>query len=146
MEWAARFSALVTRYQSTIRGLYYGHTHEEGMALMRSFEDPTVTVGVMLMPGSLTAYNGRTPGFRIFTVDEETKLPIDYDQYRLNVSKWNEVHEGQIEWEIVYTFLDEYSLEDMSLKSIDAMVDRFVDDNDLVNTFQLNIHTGTWKY
>mmetsp|Transcript_11461 Transcript_11461/g.9884 ORF Transcript_11461/g.9884 Transcript_11461/m.9884 type:complete len:168 (+) Transcript_11461:304-807(+) len=116
------------------------------MHLMRSFEDINKVVGVQLMPGSLTSNSGRHPGFRIFTVDEETKLPIDYDQYRLNVTKWNDVHEGQIEWDLVYTFLDEYGLEDMSLESIDAMVDRLPKDQDLMNTYYFNIMTGSWDF
>lgn len=46
------------------------------------------------------------PSFRVYEVDAETNQPINYDQYRLNLTKWNQDTVGPIEWDIAYNFLD----------------------------------------
>ncbi len=56
----------------------------------------------MLKCNSYTLLN---PSFRVFEVDAETNQPINYQQYRLNLTKWNQNTTGPIEWDLAYDFL-----------------------------------------
>ena len=41
-------------------------------------------------------------------------IPIDYDQYRLDLDKWNTQPQAEnIEWDLVYSFLSEYDIKNI---------------------------------
>jgi len=51
------------------------------------------------------------PSFRIFEIDSETNIPVNYYQYRLDLDKWNKRTTGDIEWDLAYDALSvNYSL------------------------------------
>ncbi len=110
---------MVDRFTNIIRGQFYGHTHNDQFEVVRSYNNDSSPVGVIYITPSLTTYKkfNRTkillfsytrlnPSFRIFEVDSETNQIVDYRQYRLNLTKWNQNTTGDIEWDLAYTLLD----------------------------------------
>lgn len=49
------------------------------------------TIGVQLITPSLTPNYKKNPSFRVYHVDAETYEVLDFDQYRLNLTKYNEL-------------------------------------------------------
>jgi len=88
VEWSTRFNAIVDRFSYIIRGQFYGHTHAENIHIHRSYIDDT-PVGIQWVQASLTTFFIKHPSFRIFTFDEDTSIPLNYDEYRLNMTYWN---------------------------------------------------------
>jgi len=78
----------------------------------------------------------------VYEIDSETNQIVDYKQYRLNLTKWNENTTGPIEWDLAYSFLEEYGLNDTSYQSLDSLADRIRDDNSTAETYISNFHTG----
>lgn len=145
-EWSIRYKALIDRYSYVIRGQFFGHTHSEEFYLHKSFSDNS-TVGVDLLPGSLTTYSNINPEFRVYEIDRETNLPINYYQYRLNLTKYNEIgnRTNELEFDLAYNFLEEYDLEDMSFKAFDLLHNQLKSDNTTLRKFLFNTYQGGSK-
>jgi sphingomyelin phosphodiesterase len=52
----------------------------------------------------MTTYTNLNPSFRVFEVDSETHTLLNYQQYRLNLTKANSQKANFLEWELVYDF------------------------------------------
>lgn len=47
------------------------------------------------------------PSFRIFEIDAETHVPVNYYQYRLDLDKWNKENTTKdIAWDLAYSALE----------------------------------------
>ena len=57
------------RYESTIAGLFYGHTHKDHFMMVYDPENATRAVHVGYVTQSQTPYHELNPGYRVFTVD-----------------------------------------------------------------------------
>eukprot|EP00831_Metopus_contortus_P018170 TRINITY_DN17737_c0_g1_i4.p1 TRINITY_DN17737_c0_g1~~TRINITY_DN17737_c0_g1_i4.p1 ORF type:complete len:178 (-),score=34.46 TRINITY_DN17737_c0_g1_i4:34-567(-) len=68
------------------------------------------------------------PSFRVYDVDRETYIPLDYYQYRLYLDEANRKLEA--EWKIAYRFLDYFQVTDMSPKSYDKVIQRLEKDEE----------------
>ena len=62
--------------------------------------------------GSGTTYQGKPPNFSLIYADPNTLLPVNFETHALDLKHANEFDEPK--WDIVYNWLDEYKLPDMS--------------------------------
>ena len=83
------------------------------------------------------------PSFRIIEVDAETHVPVNYYQYRLDLEKWNKNTTGPLEWDLAYSFLEEYDLKDMSFASFDKLAEKIKSNPEVAKTFQFNHDSGS---
>ena len=119
-EWGFRYAALVERYANIIRGQFSGHTHLDNFLVTSSRADPNEPVSVQLIHPSFTSYTGLNPSFRVYEVDTETFVPVDYTQYRLYLSRANLLPRPV--WEIAYKFTEFYGVRDMSPASFREVI------------------------
>ncbi len=101
-ECSRRYNAIVDRFQNIIRGQFFGHTHYDEFKVINEYFNNNKTVGVILTAPSLTTYSYQNPSFRVYEMDSDTKMLIDYNQYRLNLTEAN-AQEGEPEWKVSYT-------------------------------------------
>lgn len=143
-EWSIRYKALIDRYSFVIRGQFFGHMHVEDFKVAKSFFDNS-TIGLVLIPGSLTTFSWNFPEFRVYEIDSETNLPINYHQYRLNLTKYNALGNTteEILFDNVYNFTDEYNLPDMSFSSFDLLMDSLKTDINTIKKFVFNEGQGS---
>jgi sphingomyelin phosphodiesterase len=59
-EWAQRYTVLIERFENTVKGQFFGHTHQDHYESVRSLVDGH-TVGTVFIAPSLTTYG--TPIF-----------------------------------------------------------------------------------
>lgn len=104
-EWGARFRAIIDRFQNIIRGQYYGHTHNDEFEVVRSYADDSA-VGIAFIAPSFTTYPELNPSYRIFEVDTTTNFPVNYYQYRLNLSEANGDVSQNLTFDIAYNALE----------------------------------------
>lgn len=102
-ECSKRYIAIVDRFQNIIRGQFFGHTHYDEYKLIPEYFNSTNIAGVTFTAPSLTTYSFQNPSFRIFEMDSDTKIMLDYSQYRLNLTEANENAEKEPEWKIAYS-------------------------------------------
>jgi sphingomyelin phosphodiesterase len=122
--WDQLFSALVERFQNNIRGIFAGHTHKDELKWTKRRNDASKIVKTNFIGPSLTTFGQISPSFRVYTVDTDTGVILDYDQYRLDLAKWNQIGSAQpAQWDKVYSFKQQYSLPDLSTASMQTLYD-----------------------
>jgi UDP-2,3-diacylglucosamine pyrophosphatase LpxH len=80
ISWLNSFLSLTTKYQATIAGILYGHTH---MDELRRLYDPTgkrITEVAISCPG-VTPQHNNNPGFKTVTYDAISKELMDFTTF-----------------------------------------------------------------
>jgi sphingomyelin phosphodiesterase len=102
-ECSQRFKAIIDRFQNIVKGQFYGHTHYDEMKFIPEYFNSSKISGVEFIAPSLTTYSFQHPSFRLFEMDEDTKILLNYFQYRLNITEANLLkNEEEPKWKIVY--------------------------------------------
>jgi sphingomyelin phosphodiesterase len=141
-QWSSRYRALIDRFTNTVRGQFFGHTHHDHFQVIRSFADNS-PVGVAIIAPAFTTFSYLKPSFRIIEVDSETNVPVDFHQYRLDLDKYNNNPAlTTLEWDLAYSFVEQYGLKDMSFDSFDKLADQIKSDKDVARLFQFNHDSG----
>lgn len=140
-EWARVYTALVDRFNHIIRGQFAGHIHSDGYNVYRDGETGRVN-NVVFMPGSFTCFWYRNPSYRVYEIDVDTMLPIDYYEYRLDLGKWNNSTDENLVWDLAYVFSKEYNLPDATYDSYHELTERLKTDPETVEKFIYNANSG----
>lgn len=128
--------ALYDRFSETIRGIFVGHSHGDGISFVRDSRTNQI-VGISMLTGSLTTYSDRNPSFRIIEIDRETLRPVNFHQYRLDLEKANSNPEKEeLEFDKVYSFLEEYEIKDMTHIGIHDFLNKLENDRVTISKFK----------
>ena len=73
------------------------------MRLVKESGDDNVTAGIVFIAPSLTTYGNPSPSYRLYEVDADTNVIVNYEQYRLNMTKWNMKSREHVEFDLAYT-------------------------------------------
>ena len=57
------------RYEGSIAGIFYGHTHKDHFQVFFDPEDPEKPTKVGFVAQSQTMYTDMNPGYKVYTVD-----------------------------------------------------------------------------
>ena len=104
---------IIDRFNNTIRGTFFGHTHadEFGVFYANNATEQTADTATSIayiMP-SVTTYTNFNAGFRYYLVDPDTFDVIDSLTYYANVSNTNAWSAaGDVTWEFEYSARDTY--------------------------------------
>ncbi|KAK7076988.1 Sphingomyelin phosphodiesterase [Halocaridina rubra] len=67
--WSHEFNKIVFRYESTIAGLFYGHTHKDHFMVFYDPVETTRPYHIGYIAGSQTPYSYLNPGYKVYTID-----------------------------------------------------------------------------
>ena len=134
------YNALVDRYSHIIKGQFAGHTHGDTYTTNKDLKNKTNNI--MFIAPSLTTYGIRNPEFRIYEIDFDTMRPVNYQQYRLNLTKWNALPNDNVEWDLAYDFLSEYNYSDMSFKTFENLTERLRTNSSTIELFKYHDKSG----
>lgn len=70
-KWAKIYNALVERYSHLIRGIFYGHSHDDEYSMFYDSETGEPINASFIAP-SLTTHTNKNPSFRIIEADSDT--------------------------------------------------------------------------
>jgi sphingomyelin phosphodiesterase len=101
--WALRYNAIIDRFSYTIRGQFYGHTHNDHIGAHYSIHNQSSLVNYYFVAPSLTTYDFRVPRYRILDIDFDTLQTKDFHQYRLDIRKYQK-KEDKAKFELLYSF------------------------------------------
>ena len=110
--WSYHINALIDRFENTIAGMFFGHSHEDSYHINRGVYSNLPT-GIQYVSPSITTYTDKNPSFRIYQADTDTKLVVDYSQYRLNLPKANLSPVSTPIFDLAYTFKAQYGIQNM---------------------------------
>jgi sphingomyelin phosphodiesterase len=141
-QWSNRFGALVERYSHIIRGQFFGHLHSDTFFIYKSFLNQSETVQMGFLAPSLTPNYKRNPSFRVYEIDMDTKIPVNYQNYVLDIVKANQDPSQPLKWEVAYDFLSTYNFKDLSLDTYDTLREELVDNDAVYNNFKQHYAAG----
>ena len=108
-----RYNALVDRFSNIILGQFYGHTHHDEFRTVHEYFNYTNIAGLINIAPSLTTYTNKMPQFRVYDVDDDSKVLLDYTQYFLNLTKANMNLFDIPIWETLYKATEEFKIKNL---------------------------------
>ena len=109
VEWGYRFRVIVDRYTNIIRGLLFGHTHQDTWQTFNSFTD-NLPAGIAQIIPSFGTFSYLNPSFRIYQMEggpHSSFVLLDQTTYRLYLGEVN--YFGSPVWDVAYSFNLKYN-------------------------------------
>ncbi|KAF2771440.1 Metallo-dependent phosphatase [Teratosphaeria nubilosa] len=106
--------AIIDRFNNTIRGNFFGHTHEDEFGVVYSnnatVQNANTAAAVSWIMPSVTTYTNLNSEFRYYLVDPDTSEVMDSITYYANVSDTDSLQaEGDAEWKFEYSARETYN-------------------------------------
>lgn len=139
--WARHYAVLMDRFEFTVAGTFYAHTHNDEIHIDRGVFSGKPTQVQWTAP-SLTTYSYKNPSIRVFEADAKTKTLLDYTQYRLNLAEANKNSSQTPVWEPNYSFKNLYGVSDLSPQSIYVLALEIGNNENLALQYLSNFNTG----
>ena len=111
-ECSIRLKILLERYQHIISGYFSGHTHRDGITLVKEYQNNKKYSVINYICPSLTTYPELWPSYRIYHADLNSKLVYDYTQWRLDLDETNK--NDKPKWYISYKASKFYNVSNMN--------------------------------
>jgi len=110
--WSWNYYRIVDRFESTIAGQFFGHTHYDEMEIFYGGPDLKRPTNVAYIAPSVTTFDKLNPGYRVYEMDgrrvNSTRYVLDSVTYFLNITKAN--LENRPVWEKEYDAREAYNM------------------------------------
>ncbi|KAK2879667.1 sphingomyelin phosphodiesterase [Channa argus] len=143
--WSWNYYHIVNRYESTIAGQFFGHTHLDEFQMFYDEATMTRPVGVAFIAPSITTYLNLNPGYRVYFVDGNyqgsSRLVLDHETYILNLTEANHspgaphTPEPNPKWALLYRATEAYGLSSMFPSDHDGLMRTFITDDRVFQKF-----------
>eukprot|EP00066_Takifugu_rubripes_P006537 XP_003971403.1 PREDICTED: sphingomyelin phosphodiesterase [Takifugu rubripes] len=149
--WSWNYYHIVNRYESTVTGQFFGHTHMDEFEMFFDEADKTRPFGVAFIAPSITTYVDLNPGYRVYYVDGNYKgssrLVLDHETYILNLTEANHSPGSgkpvqDPKWELLYRAREAYALPSLFPADLDTLIQTFVKDDRFFQKFWYFKHKG----
>lgn len=129
--WSEQFLRIVQRFNSTITGQFYGHTHFDQFNMFYS-EDRSTPVGVAFIAPSATSYTYVNPAYKLYTYRSEGVL---YNSTTRSFDLAMANSKGSINWQAEYDVLGAFGIDDLSPSSMDYLSKKLNNDLESFNAY-----------
>ncbi|XP_072515418.1 sphingomyelin phosphodiesterase [Salminus brasiliensis] len=153
--WSWNYYHIVNRYEGTITGQFFGHTHVDEFQMFYDEETMTRPVGVAYIAPSVTTYINLNPGYRVYYVDGNypgsSRFVLDYDTFILNLTLANGYQdevtglakpEPDPAWSLLYRASKAYGMPTLFPSNWDALIKDFFTDDRIFQHFWYFMHKG----
>lgn len=144
--WSWNYYRIVNRYESTIAAQFFGHTHLDEFEIFYDEETLSRPLSVAFIAPSVTTFINLNPGFRVYQVDgeypESSHVVLDHETYILNLTEANKKPNEDPPWRLLYSALNTYGIKSAYPSDWDDLVQRFLQDDRLFQTFWFLHHKG----
>ncbi|XP_045113950.1 sphingomyelin phosphodiesterase-like isoform X2 [Portunus trituberculatus] len=141
--WSHVFNQIVYRYESTIRGIFFGHTHGDSWSIYYDMDTYTRPVAVSFISPSGTTGTYHHPAFKVFEVDggheDATWVILDATAYSTNLTEAN-VEGGFPVYTVRYNAQDSYDVKSLTPTSMHELVLNMVTEEGLYDQHYWNVH------
>ncbi|KAF2363934.1 Calcineurin-like phosphoesterase domain ApaH type [Trinorchestia longiramus] len=139
---------LLTRFESTITGIFVGHSHEDEIQLFWDVADNSRAVGISYFAPSLSSNGEKSPSFRMYEVDGpdgswvplySSKTVRDSLTYSMNLTLANAGADP--DFPLAYSAKEAYDLPDLSPSSWADVVFQMANDTELFDEYFRHYHS-----
>lgn len=143
--WSHVFNQIVYRFESTIRGAFFGHTHGDSWSVFYDQDNYTRPVAVYFVSPSGTTGTQHNPAFKVFEVDaghvDATWAVLDATAYSANLTEAN-MEGGSPVYEKRYSVQESYGVSSMTPNSMHQLVLDMVTEEGLYETHVWNVNNN----
>ncbi|KAK6532145.1 hypothetical protein TWF694_003305 [Orbilia ellipsospora] len=103
-DYSNYFNQIITRYSSTVKGMFWGHTHTAEFEVTYS-DVKNRNYGNAVIASYITSCvtpRNSNPVFRVYSIDPSTYQVLDYDDYYTSVAEIPYGSTNQPEWKKLY--------------------------------------------
>lgn len=150
--WSWNYYHIVNRYENTITGQFFGHTHMDEFQMFYDEETMTRPLGVAYIAPSVTTYINLNPGYRVYYVDGNyqgsSRLVLDHETYILNLTEVNHSPgapsgpQQNPKWTLLYRATKAYGLTSLFPSDYDGLMRTFLSDDRVFQRFWYLRHKG----
>ncbi|XP_047463834.1 sphingomyelin phosphodiesterase [Mugil cephalus] len=150
--WSWNYYHIINRYESTVTGQFFGHTHMDEFQMFYDEATMTRPLGVAFIAPSVTTYINLNPGYRVYYVDGNYKgssrLVLDHENYILNLTEANHSPvaphspEPNPKWTLLYRATEAYGIPSLFPSDHDRLLQTFVKDDRVFDKFWYFSHKG----
>lgn len=143
--WSWNYYHIVNRYESTIAGQFFGHTHTDEFQIFYDEETLTRPLSVAFVAPSVTTYVNLNPGYRVYVLDgnypNTSWMVIDHETYILNLTEANHVSKApwspdpDPKWTLLYRAKEAYGLQSLFPSDMDGLLQTFYKDDAVFQKF-----------
>lgn len=143
--WSWNYYHIINRFESTVTGQFFGHTHVDEFELFYDEETLTRPVGIAFVAPSVTTYVNLNPGYRIYHLDGvypgSSYLVLDHETFILNLTEANTP--GAVpHWKRLYGAREAYGLPTAFPADWDLLVRRLQSEERLFHRFWYLMYKG----
>ncbi|KAM3836575.1 sphingomyelin phosphodiesterase [Vipera latastei] len=136
--WGWNYYHIINRFEGTVAGQFFGHTHLDGFELFYDEETISRPVGIAFLAPSVTTYIKLNPGYRIYHVDGirsgSSYMVLDHETFILNLTQANQP--GAVaQWQRLYGARETYGLPLAFPEDWNQLLDRLQADERLFQHF-----------
>ncbi|GAB6027684.1 hypothetical protein CHUAL_001924 [Chamberlinius hualienensis] len=136
--WSYNYYKIVTRYESTIRGQFFGHTHVDEFQQFYDLSNANRRpVSTAFVGPSLTTYVNLNPSYRIYTMDgnyqNSSWTVLDHSTYFFNLTEANLY--GKPKWRLLYNAKETYNMSSLQPDQMDNLILRLSKSDSLFQTY-----------
>lgn len=150
--WSWNYYHILNRYESTITGQFFGHTHLDEFQMFYDEETMSRPLGVAFIAPSVTTYVNLNPGYRVYFVDGDYKgssrFVLDHETYILNLTEANnspgkpDGPEKNPKWTLLYRATQAYGLTTMFPSDCNGLMQTFLKEDHVFQKFWYLRHKG----
>ncbi|KAG7517087.1 hypothetical protein JOB18_049001 [Solea senegalensis] len=151
--WSWNYYHIINRYESTITGQFFGHTHLDEFQMFYDEATMTRPLGVAFIAPSVTTYINLNPGYRVYYVDGNyrgsSRLVLDHETYILNLTEANSGPGGSPAgpephptWTLLYRATEAYGISTLFPSDYNRLVRTFINDDRVFRKFWYYRHKG----
>jgi len=130
--WSWNYYKMINRYENTVRGQFFGHTHSDSFTLF--FENANHTAratNVMYVAPSITTYSNHNPAYRIYEIDgnrpDSSYSVLNHLTYYLDIVEANKQPQVTPPWILEYSARETYSMSSLFPEDWNNLFKRFAD-------------------
>ncbi|KAK2703000.1 hypothetical protein QYM36_018450, partial [Artemia franciscana] len=139
--YTRELNKVVNRFEDTLAGQFYGHTHSDEFKIFYDTEDPSRAINVAWIGPSLTSYVDINPGYKVYLLDGEregsTFGMLEHEAWIMNLTEAN-IGPSEPNWFKLYDGRETFGLNSLSAQDMSNLVDRFIIDEELFQTYYRN--------
>lgn len=141
--WSDNYNRIIERFESTVRGQFFGHTHNDELELFyepaREHHRGRRPFSVAYVAPSTTTFNSGHPAYRMYVVDgnyaNSTWAVLDHETYLMNLTEANEDPTREPRWHLEYAAKAEFGMQSLEPAEWDDLLNKMEFDDKLFDKF-----------
>ncbi|XP_065887574.1 sphingomyelin phosphodiesterase-like [Dysidea avara] len=140
--WSSNYYHIVNRYEATIVGQFFGHSHYDEFELFYDLNNASRAISIAYLGPSVTPYTSNNPGYRIYELEGRQENSgfqmIDHHVYYLDLNAAN--NNNNLTWQYEYGAKEAYGLKTLHPQDWSSFVDKMETNDTLFNLFYKYLH------